>query len=218
MALFSMSTSSLAFHAGVFRGVVFPSIPTGGGGGWDSPKTTCVGSYMFIKGFVFYRLSHDNHLVQADREVSTTYCRSSDFIRQCRPLSMPAMLWIETHWSLATRTMLHLVLLSKSTPSSDEDQQYAVESSPWTTDEQVTATSARILFKGVSSSAVILILDIEEFSGAQQNLFCPCRIGPKLVISRGLWKLSFHLCGIGTNFYFSNVPTRPRRTVSSEYD
>ena len=162
MALFSMSTSSLAFHAGVFRGVVFPSIPTGGGGGWDSPKTTCVGSYMFIKGFVFYRLSHDNHLVQADREVSTTYCRSSDFIRQCRPLSMPAMLWIETHWSLATRTILHLVLLSKSTSSSDEDQQYAVESSQWTTDEQVTATSARILLKGVSSSAVILILDIER--------------------------------------------------------
>ena len=49
-------------------------------------------------------------------------------------------------------------------------------------------------------------LTSKEFSGAQQNLFYPCFIGPKLVISWGFWKQGFHLCGIGTNFYFSNVP------------
>jgi len=211
MALFSMSTCSLAFHAGVFRGVVFPSIPTGGGRKWDSPKNTCVGSYMFIKEFVFYRLSHDNHLVQVDYEVSTTYCRSSDFIRQCRPLSMPAMLWIKTHWSLAIRTMLHIVLLSKSTPSSDEDQQYAVESSPWTTDEQVTATSARILLEGVSSSAVILILDIERIQ----------RRATKFILSLPYEAFeSWASTSVVLARIFISVmyPTRPRRTLSSEYD
>ena len=48
--------------------------------------------------------------------------------------------------------------------------------------------------------AVILSLTSKEFSGAQQNSFCLCRFGLRLVISRGFWKLGYYHYVIGTNF------------------
>ena len=56
---------------------------------------------------------------------------------------------------------------------------------------------------------IILSLTSKEFSGAQQNSFCFCRSGLKLVISRGFWKLGYCHYVIGTNFQiwctYSNV-------------
>ena len=45
--------ASLASHAGVFRGVLISSLPSGEGRNTSSPKNACVGGLCFIRGFRF---------------------------------------------------------------------------------------------------------------------------------------------------------------------